>query len=729
MKAIGRLFVDDMRHITGNIVSVIIVIGLVVIPGLFTWFNVAASWDPFSNTGNLKFAVANTDDGYKSELLPVRITVGDQVVDTLRANSQLDWTFTSKADAIDGTKSGKYYAAVIIPKDFSKRMMTFFSSDSENSQLTYYTNEKLNALAPKVTGQGADEIAAEINETLAKTLATTALGIASDLSDQLDKPQARTWLSSFSSNISDVADQLTDAATNVNSYAALMTGSQSLITSSQSLLKQASGQASSAGKDISSTASGVTDVSSALDAAISTLSSALKESSSSITSVGKSIDTTFSDASTTSSDASASLRAQASLVDDQIKEYESIRSTVTSLASQVKDVPAAAKALNRVADRLTTIITRLTSVRDSLTSSATDIDTKNSDVQKTHKAAAKLANQAAAEISSTSTTINGSLSSQISSIASGIQKTVNTLSGESDDLNTALSDLDKDAGTALKDIAKVRKVLTSTSTLLTHTATTIDDFSTRLTKALDSDDMDAVRKILGNDSETLAATLAAPVTMTRHVMYPVANFGTQMTPLYTFLPLWVGSLLMAVTLKTNISKRRRAALGDPKPHQMFLGHFGVFAVIALLQSTFSCAGNLLFLRVQANHPMLFMLDGWVSSLVYAFFIYTLVASFDNVGKAIGVIFLVVQISGSGAAYPMPMLPEFISKISPYLPVTHSVTALRAAIAEIYNNDYWIALGKLLLFIPPMLLLGLVLRKPLFRLNRSYAAAAERTKLL
>ena len=127
--------------------------------------------------------------------------------------------------------------------------------------------------------------------------------------------------------------------------------------------------------------------------------------------------------------------------------------------------------------------------------------------------------------------------------------------------------------------------------------------------------------------------------------------------------------------------------------------------------------------------MLFMLDGWVSSLVYSFFIYTLVASFDNVGKAIGVIFLVVQISGSGAAYPMPMLPEFMSYISPYLPITHSVTAVRAAIAGIYDNDYWIALGKLLLFVPPMLLLGLVLRKPLVRLNRSYSAAAERTRLL
>ena len=96
MKTIWKLFVGDIRRITSNVVSIIIVIGLVVIPGIFTWFNVAASWDPFANTGNLKFAVANEDDGYRSDLIPVKINIGDQVVNTLRSNDQLDWTFTTK---------------------------------------------------------------------------------------------------------------------------------------------------------------------------------------------------------------------------------------------------------------------------------------------------------------------------------------------------------------------------------------------------------------------------------------------------------------------------------------------------------------------------------------------------------------------------------------------------------------------------------------------------------
>ena len=159
MSTIWKLFTGDIKRLTSNVVSIIIVIGLVMIPGLFTWFNVAACWDPFSNMKNLKFAVANVDEGYRSDLIPVKVTVGDQVVNALRANSELDWTITSKSDAIEGAKSGKYYAAIVIPKQFSKDMMTFFSDDVQHAELTYYRNEKKNALAPNLLNEGTDEVA------------------------------------------------------------------------------------------------------------------------------------------------------------------------------------------------------------------------------------------------------------------------------------------------------------------------------------------------------------------------------------------------------------------------------------------------------------------------------------------------------------------------------------------------------------------------------------------
>jgi putative membrane protein len=166
-----------------------------------------------------------------------------------------------------------------------------------------------------------------------------------------------------------------------------------------------------------------------------------------------------------------------------------------------------------------------------------------------------------------------------------------------------------------------------------------------------------------------------------------------------------------------------------KLREIYMGRFGIFAVISLLQSTFETLGCILFLKVQAVHPFLLVLTGWVAGLVFTFMIYTLVVSAGNAGKAVAVVFLVVQISGAGGAYPLQVLPAFFQNISPFLPATHAMNAVRSAIAGIYANDYWISMGYLVLFLVPTLLLGLVLRKPVINFNRKFVAATESTRLL
>lgn len=153
MKMIWGIFKRDMCHATRNVIAVIVSMGLVVVPALYAWFNIAASWDPYGNTKALKVAVANNDKGYKSDLIPVRVNVGETIISTLHANDQLDWQFVKSDKAIDGVKSGEYYAAIVIPKGFSADMMTLFSPDIKHAQLKYYLNEKINPIAPHITDQ------------------------------------------------------------------------------------------------------------------------------------------------------------------------------------------------------------------------------------------------------------------------------------------------------------------------------------------------------------------------------------------------------------------------------------------------------------------------------------------------------------------------------------------------------------------------------------------------
>ena len=124
MKNIIQIFKNDLLRIHKNVIAMIVIMGITVIPTLYAWFNIAASWDPYGNTGNLKVAVASNDEGYKGELLPVNLNLGDDVISELQGNKQLNWVFTDAKDAKKGVQSGKYYAAIVIPEDFSKDMMS-----------------------------------------------------------------------------------------------------------------------------------------------------------------------------------------------------------------------------------------------------------------------------------------------------------------------------------------------------------------------------------------------------------------------------------------------------------------------------------------------------------------------------------------------------------------------------------------------------------------------------
>lgn len=729
MKNIWKLFVGDVRRLTSNIVSIIIVIGLVVIPGLFSWFNVSASWDPFANTGNLKFAVANDDEGYKSDLIPVKISIGDQVVNTLRANDQMDWTFTTKKEAIDGTKSGKYYAAVVIPKDFSTRMMTFFTADGDHATLTYYNNEKKNALAPKITGQGADTVAAQINEMFSATLTSTALNIASQLADELDKPKSQATLTNFSNNMGNFANTLTDTSSALTTFSSLTLSAQNLLDSSNSLLSNVSGSAKNAVNELKQSKNGINDLTGAVKTSTNALSTALSSSSNSFGAVSTDIDSVFNNAGTQAGNTATALRNQAANVSKQAQSYQNIYDALDELSNN-NLVPEVAKiAINHLKTNVGATITQLNDLANSLNTSADNIDAKVSDTTADRERVSQLAQQAKASIDGIKTDFDSQLKPQLNDISDSISSTATALSSTATDLKGALGDLNSTTKSAGTQLTNIRTVLDSTAESLTKASTALSSFNGTLSDALNSGNMDTVKDVLGNNTDSLAAALAAPVQVKRTAVFPVENFGSQLAPFYTILPLFVGSLLMAVTLKTTVSRKNREELDNPKPHQLFLGHYGVFAVIALLQSTFSLGGGLLFLHIQAVHPWLFMLTGWVASLVFSFFTYTMVASFGNVGKAIGVLTLVLQISGANGAYPLAVLPKIIGDISPFLPATHAITALRAAIAGIYNNDYWHAIGSLLLFLIPLLLIGLLLRIPLVKFNRWYVAKVESTKVV
>ena len=296
MKNILKLFRRDCENVLHSVIGMVVVVGLVVVPALYAWFNIAGSWDPYGNTGNLKVAVANADKGYKSDLIPVEVNIGDSVVNSLRANDSFDWTFVDKDEAVDGVKSGKYYAAVVIPSDFSANMMTLFSTEVKHSDIEYYENQKVNAIAQIVTEKGSSAVQSQINKTFTETVGNIGLATASSLLEFMDSDQVANFVAHLSSSLGDGANELTRAGQSVSSLSDVLASSSGLLANAGSSLSQNSSTSDAASKLLTDAQNGLDDIKSALSGATSSIKQALQDSAGSFDAVSSAVDQAFTDA-------------------------------------------------------------------------------------------------------------------------------------------------------------------------------------------------------------------------------------------------------------------------------------------------------------------------------------------------------------------------------------------------------------------------------------------------
>lgn len=727
MSNIVKLFLNDVKRLTSNVVTGIIVLGLVLLPSIFSWYNIIACWDVFGNTGNLKVAVANTDEGYKSDLVPIKVDIGEQVVSALRANNQLNWTFTSEEDAVDGAQSGRYYAAVVIPPSFSKDMMTFYSDEVEHAQIIYYTNEKKSAVAPKVTDQGADQVSYQVNEVFAETLSEVALGVSSALSEYADNADASGRLGDVANHVGAMSAQMSQAASVLGTYSSILDSSQALVAGSSKLLAQAKDAAGEAGAAAGEGRQAVTTIADALSASAGALSDALQQSSAGYAGVPEAVDAAFGSTDTLSADSVAQLREQAAAADAQVVQYQAIVGQLEQLRDKV---PAEYQpAVDAMIAQLNASIELQKGLSRALSSAADSIESGNADAQAQHQEVKQLAEAARQSVSDLAASYENDLKPGMEQLVSGVSSLVDSLEGGAAKLDAAGGSLAGTVGSVSERLACAKQRLDDAACSLTASSEKLASLSQTMLEALSSGDVQQLRDMLGSDPTALATALAAPVQLDRQAVFPADNFGSQMAPLYTTLAIWIGSLLLVVAVKVAVSRKAQEQLDNPRLSQLFLGRFGVFAVLSLLQTTCMALGNMLFLGVQVDQPVLYLICFWLAGLVFTFFIYSLVVSFANLGKAIAVLLLIIQVTAGGGSFPLALLPGFFQALSPYLPATHVINAMRAAMMGVYGNDFWIEIGLLLLFVIPAALLGLVLRKPLMKFLDWYIEKVEDSKLV
>ncbi len=726
MKNVWKIFQRDMMRVRNNVIALVVIIGISVVPCLYAWFNIAASWDPYSNTGNLKVAVASVDEGYEGSLIPIEINIGDKVLSALRENTQMEWVFTTEEKATSGVKSGKYYAAIVIPKDFSNKMMSVFSEKVEKPEITYYSNAKENAIAPKVTDKGAGAVQRQVNEVFIETVSDTTLTVLQAVSNMTQASGAETIVDNLNTNLNQIAGDLTASAGLLESFSDMTGSAQKLLNSTTEFLQTVQQQTKESRQTFQETSKTFSGLDDSMDAAADSVGTALKSAENVYDQMDQVISGAFSDESADAQQIASTLDTLAGQVGNVVTAYTSVRDSVAAVADKY---PETSPLVDAIVVRMDTSIQQQKNLQSKLQDSAKGLRDATTDLG---TARSELKNLAAKN--------RENMSGVSASYKSSVQKSLNQLSASltssKQEISSLLSQLDQSANgiykltdTADSDLSEIQKVLGDSGELLAEASDRIADTTAKLDEMETSGDFSELETLISGDKSAISTFMAAPVSLDTHKIYEIANYGSSMAPFYSVLSIWIGGIVLVAMLKVNVSENCTKGLKNVKLHQIYFGRFITFMIVGLFQSTLIALGDLLYLGIQCEHPFLFLLGCWFSSLVFVNIIYTLTVSLGDIGKAVSVILLVVQVAGTGGTFPIEVAPSFFRAVYPLLPFTHSMAALRETVGGMYGMNYWIDLGKLAIFLGISLVVGLVLRKPIIKANDAFTEKLEETKLM
>ena len=741
-KRVGAFVRRDARHLRRGVVALVALVGMVAVPSFYAWFNIAGSWDPYGNTDNVRVAVASDDAGYSGELVPVSVNLGERVLLELQASETIDYVVTSSDGAVEGVRSGEYYAAIVLPEDFSRGLMTMLSDRPERPQVRFYQNEKENAIASIVTGKAEDAVLADIDRGFAHAVTAVGAGALEELGRALDGDEVAGAAARLDAAVTDASGALRGSAEDARRLAGLLASAEGLVESGADTTSAALSPTVDAGGILRETAEGLGDAGDALDGAADSVGGALSSAVSSLDDVGAAIDDAFDTASAQQGRIQEGLADAESALGDQIALLDRLTSSLaqadTLLAQLQEGLDEGSAAAERVG-ALRSILSGLSETAGQVRSELQDLSEGIEQTRGDLASGAANAETARSELAGLLADARDAIDGAQADYDNGVRGTLEGLAGQvgdaadgadavQGDLAATLAAVEGASADAAGSLDDAAGAIEDTAGRLDAAADRLDGLHARLRAALESSDVDQMRSILSSGAGALADFMASPVSVERTAVFPVENNGSAMTPFYTTLAIWIGGVVLAALVRATPSAAALAETGCSHA-EAYLGRLVLFCALGVAQAALIAGGDLAFLGVQCEHPALFVLACLASSLVYVNLIFSLTASFGDVGKAVAVVLMVIQVAGSGGTFPPQMLPSAFQALYQWLPFVHSEGALRAAMFGLYGLDYWRELAVLLAYLVPALLLGLVVRRPVIRLGEWFERRLEDTRLM
>ena len=653
-----RIVKKDFQVVLRSKIKLLSMLVVVFMPLAYGFLYLWASWDPYANMDNVPVAIVNEDQGVVFE--GQKETFGQELLDNITKEKVADWQEVDMTEARAGLENQKYYAYVLIPRDFSEKSISAESDKPESAIIVWQTKDSTSYLFTKYFEVVMKEVVKNVNAEMAGRFQIEAEKIAGDLTASLDEASVGA----------------SDLASGLNS---LENGSEVL---SENLEKAESGASSLTGGlnelndksgDLLEGASKVKEGSSDLNFGLKTansgtkkLSSGLSDLESGANALKNATDQAYQGASELS-EGTSRMNDKFASVDQNLSVYYP---ALNYLGQQIDDLNASTEILLPVPN----YISEAREKKEEL------FDGQN-----------KIANGAEALADGTQQ-LDGGADTLVEGIASA-KVGVNDLSDGMDELYSGSSDLSEGAQDlydgSLKFSDGVAQAQVGGSELadgITQLADGAKQFSSGLNTARSGADTlstelatgaTEIKKELGvNRINDLVQVINQPVILANASVDTNQNYGSALAPYFISLALWMGALMMTLLLPTRDTK----LIVNNVPKFTITWQRAVLPLtLGVLQ-----AGALLFpviigLGLEAEHLFLFILFCILTSFCFIAIMQFISYRLGKIGEFLGIMIMLVQLTSSSGTFPVQSAPRIFQILNPISPMNYSIKGMRLLI--------------------------------------------------
>ena len=670
MKNIIEIFRKDIKEVFRKTNTWIIIVGLIFLPSMYAWPNILSSWDPYGHTNNIKVAVTSEDEGATVD--GKELNLGKSLVEGLKNNKNLDWQFVSnKQEAEDGVRIGNYYASIVVPKNFSRDMTSVSRTEPQRATIEYTVNEKINAISPKITNSGASAIANNIS----KNFVETANGIIFEklheagIKFEENLPsieKAKEEIFKLNDNFSTYESTLSELIGKVEYGYNILNNVQNTLPEIDRVATNSIMIADKAGITINN----IQGFNERLLPIINNHLSVVEEVSKEANIIAKELQK--------KPDKTEEIKERQKALDSRLQASTERLQLVKNIFEYFNKL-SSERLFNNQLERVTTLLNDIMTIKEVNNNIYNKMDHYD-EIADTVKE--EFVNKSA-RVNEVSSNMNSKLNVEvaplISQVLSRAEVNIDKVSGIIAGAQGELPAVERKLSETEVKISSAYGKLLSLQAHMPSAKSKIQKLTDEIKKADSGIDKNQLFNLLKVDYKQQAEFFANPVKLQENKLYHIENYGSAMTPFYTVLSIWVGSLLMSSLLTTKVEDEENKY----KPYQKYFGRGLLFVIISLFQTLIITLGDMYVLGTQATSPYRFVLYALLISLLFSSIIYTIVCILGNVGKAVCIVLLVLQLGSSGGTFPIQMTSEFFQALYPKVPFTYSIGLLREAVGGVY----------------------------------------------